>query len=96
MTERFDQQPDDPRALRLVRDGEHAHSERAWLTYRQAAEYTGWSVRYLRNLVSADQIPVYGISRSRRFRRDMLDYFLTNRDAAMRKFRLERNTHHGN
>ena len=67
-----------------------------WLTYEQAAMYTGWSVRYLRNLVSADQIPVYGPLRSRRFRRDMLDYFLTDRDAAMRKFWLDRNTHHGN
>jgi hypothetical protein len=26
-----------------------------WLTYRQAASYTGWSVPYLRNLVSAGQ-----------------------------------------
>ena len=25
----------------------------SWLTYAQAARYTGWSVRYLRNLVSA-------------------------------------------
>ncbi len=64
-----------------------------WLTYKQASEYTGWSIRYLRNLVCADQIPVYGPLHSRRFRRDMLDLFLTNRDVAMRKFRLERNTH---
>lgn len=68
---------------------------RKWLTYEQAADYTGWSVRYLRNLVSADQIPVYGQPRSRRFRLDMLDHYVTNRDAAMRRFRLERNTHHG-
>mgnify|MGYP003655334516 CR=1 FL=1 len=61
-----------------------------WLTYQQAAEYTGWSVPYLRNLVSAGQIPVYGRPRVRRFRRDMLDSFLTDPDAAMRKFRLER------
>jgi len=66
-----------------------------WLTYEQAAAYTGWSVRYLRNLVSADQIPVYGPLRSRRFRLDMVDLFLTNRDAAMRKFRAERDSHHG-
>ena len=61
-----------------------------WLTYNQAASYTGWSVGYLRNLVSAGQIPVYGPSRIRRFRRDMLDLYVTNPDAAMRKFRLER------
>ena len=64
-----------------------------WLTYQQAAIYTGWTVPYLRNLVSAGQIPVYGKLRARRFRRDMLDLFLTNPDAAMRKFRLERNAH---
>jgi helix-turn-helix protein len=69
--------------------------EMIWLTYEQAAEYTGWSVRYLRNLVSADQIPVYGGLRSRRFRLDMLVLFLMNRDAAMRKFLLEGNEHHG-
>ena len=64
-----------------------------WLTYEQAAEYTGWSVRYLRNLVSADQIPVFGPQRSRRFRRDLLDLFLTDREVALRKFRLERDAH---
>jgi excisionase family DNA binding protein len=64
-----------------------------WLTYKKAAEYTGWSVNYLRNLVSAGQIPVYGKPRTRRFRQDMLDLFLTNPDAAMRKFLQERNTH---
>ncbi len=61
-----------------------------WLTYQQTADYTGWSVEYLRNLVSSGQIPVYGRPRSRRFRLDMLDLFLTNPDAAMRKFDLER------
>ncbi len=61
-----------------------------WPTYKQAAEYTGWSVAYLRNLVSAGQIPVYGRPRVRRFRTDMLDSFLSDPDAAMRKFRLER------
>ncbi|MCP4604274.1 MAG: helix-turn-helix domain-containing protein [Proteobacteria bacterium] len=65
----------------------------SWLTYQQAADYTGWSVRYLRNLVSGAKIPVYGPPRSRRFRQDVLDYFLTDRDAAMRKFRLERKAH---
>ena len=66
-----------------------------WLMYTQAAAHTGWSVPYLRNLVSAGRIPVYGRLRVRRFRRDMLDLFLTNPDAAMRKFRLERNEPHG-
>lgn len=66
-----------------------------WLTYRQAAAYCGWSVGHLRNLVSAGQIPVYGKPRMRRFRRDMLDLFLTDPDAALRKFRSERNTHGG-
>ena len=64
-----------------------------WLTYKEASKYTGWSVRYLRNLVSADQVPVYGPLRSRRFRQDMLDLFLTDRDAAMRKFLMERGSH---
>lgn len=40
-----------------------------WLTYAEAATYTGWSVAYLRNLVSAGQNPVYGKPRVRRFRR---------------------------
>lgn len=69
--------------------------DKKWLTYEQAAAYTGWSVEYLRNLVSAGQIPVYGPLRSRRFRVDMLDEFLTDRDAALRKFQLERNNRHG-
>ncbi len=64
-----------------------------WLTYRQAASYCGWSVPYLRNLVCAGHIPVYGRPRVRRFRRDMLDLFLTDPDAAMRSFRAERNAH---
>jgi excisionase family DNA binding protein len=64
-----------------------------WLTYAGAAQYTGWSVRYLRNLVSAGKIPVYGRPRSRRFRADVLDQFLTNPDAALRKFQQEGNLH---
>jgi hypothetical protein len=64
-----------------------------WLTYPEAAAYCGWSVGYLRNLVSARQVPVYGKPRVRRFRRDMLDLFLTDPDAAMRSFRAERNAH---
>lgn len=61
-----------------------------WLTYAGAAAYTGWSVGYLQNLVSAGKIPVYGRPRSRRFRRDMLDFYLTNPDIAMRKFQAEK------
>ena len=68
----------------------HAEQAATWLTYAQAAFYTGWSVGHLRNLVSAGQIPVYGRPRVRRFRRDMLDLYVTDPDAAMRKFRLER------
>lgn len=64
-----------------------------WLNSKAASLYTGWSVAYLRNLVSAGQIPVYGKPRVRRFRQDMLDMFLTNPDAAMRRFLQERNTH---
>ncbi len=67
----------------------------SWLTYAQAARYTGWSVRHLRNLVSAGQIPVYGRPRVRRFRRDMLDLYLTNPDMAMRRFSAEGNSSHG-
>jgi excisionase family DNA binding protein len=65
------------------------------MTYKQAAVYTGWSVRYLTNLVNADEIPVWGRPRSRRFRKEWLDLFVTNRDLAMRKFRAERDAHHG-
>jgi excisionase family DNA binding protein len=66
---------------------------KTWLTYAEAAEYTGWSVTYMRNLVSAGRIPVYGKHRVRRFRQDMLDQFLANPDAAMRKFELEERAH---
>jgi hypothetical protein len=66
-----------------------------WLTYAQAAHHNGWSIRHLRNLVSGGRIPVYGRPRVRRFRRDMLDLFLTNPDMAMRKFLSERNRMHG-
>ena len=61
-----------------------------WMRYQDAADYIGVSVGHLRNLVSAGQIPVYGPARVRRFRRDMLDLYVTDPDAAMRKFRLER------
>ena len=73
---------------------ERTEQAATWLTYVHAAAYTGWSIRHLRNLVSAGRIPVYGRPRVRRFRRDMLDLFLTNPDTAMRKFRLERNEPH--
>ena len=66
-----------------------------WLTYAEASVYTGWSVGHLRNLVSAGQIPVYGRPRVRRFRRDMLDLYLTNPDMAMRAFLAERKQPHG-
>ena len=66
-----------------------------WLTYAQAASYTGWSIAYLRNLVSAGRIPVYGKPRVRRFRRDMLDCYLADPDVAMRKFSKEKEQHHG-
>jgi len=66
-----------------------------WLTYEQAARYAGWSVGHLRNLVSAGQISVYGIRRRRRFRRDMLDTYLTDPDMAMRRFSAEGNSSHG-
>lgn len=61
-----------------------------WLTYAEAAAYTGWTIAYLRNLVSAGQIPVYGRPRVRRFRRDMLDCFLADPDEALPCFRAER------
>jgi hypothetical protein len=84
--------------LALVSENPPANDEiatfvRRWLTYPEAAEYCGWSIAHLRNLVSTGQVPVYGRPRVRRFRRDMLDMFLTNPDAAMRKFRAERNSH---
>jgi excisionase family DNA binding protein len=98
-------QPLRPRALTPLRGESATGAEAApraqeaiaspWLTYAEAAAYTGWTVAYLRNLVSAGQIPVYGKPRVRRFRRDVLDEFLTDPDAAMRRFRAERNQHGG-
>jgi hypothetical protein len=79
---------DDVRGPRVARE-----ATSPWLTYPEAAAYCGWSVSYLRNLVCAGQIPVYGRLRVRRFRRDMLDLFLTDPDAAMRSFHAERNAH---
>ena len=69
------------------------HPEPQWLTYKEAAAYCRWTVGHLRNLVSAGLIPVYGKPRMRRFRRDVLDLYLTDPDAAMRRFRAERNRH---
>ena len=69
--------------------------EKQWMTYAECSEYTGWAVSYLQNLVSAGKIPVYGRPRVRRFRRDMVDLFLTDPDMAMRKFRAERNEPYG-
>ena len=43
-----------------LRATQHAEPAATWLTYTQAASYTGWSIGHLRNLVSAGQIPVYG------------------------------------
>ncbi len=60
-----------------------------WMTYPEAARFGGWSVKHLRNLVCEGAVPVYGPPRRRRFRVDMLDLFLTNPDAAMRKFQQE-------
>jgi excisionase family DNA binding protein len=79
----------------LANAGAPSPAPSPWLTYREAAAYTGWSVAHLRNLVSAGQVPVFGRPRVRRFRRDLLDLFLTDPDAAMRLFRAERNTHRG-
>jgi hypothetical protein len=89
-----------PKAERVARSAAviapPPHTERRqqkWLNYEQASAYTGWSVGRLRNMVSAGQIPVYGKKGVLRFRADMLDAFLSDPDVAMRKFRLERNTH---
>ena len=69
--------------------------EKIWLSYAEAAVYSGFSVGHLRNLVSTGSIPVYGKPGSRKFRRDMLDYWLTDRDAAMRRYWQERQAHRG-
>ena len=53
---------DDQRELPVARD-----ATSRWLTYPEAAAYCRWSVSYLRNLVCAGQIPVYGKPRVRRF-----------------------------
>ena len=78
-----------------LRATRHAEPAATWLTYAQAAAYTGWSIGHLRNLASAGRIPVYGRPRVRRFRRDMLDLYLTNPDMAMRTFLAERTEPYG-
>lgn len=60
-----------------------------WLTYKGAARYLSLAEGTLKTMVSAQQIPVYGSRRMRRFRADMLDLWLTDRDLAMRKWREE-------
>ena len=61
-----------------------------WLTYEEAARHCRWSVAYLRNLVSAGLVPVYGPPRRRRFRLDMLDLYLRDPSASMREFKREK------
>lgn len=61
-----------------------------WLNYEEAARRCRWSVAYLRNLVSAGRVPVYGPPRKRRFRADMLDLYLQDPAASMRKFQKEK------
>jgi excisionase family DNA binding protein len=60
-----------------------------WLTYKDAAQYLSLAESTLKGMVSSREIPVYGSRRMRRFRTDMLDLWLTDRDLAMRKWREE-------
>jgi hypothetical protein len=64
--------------------------EKIWLSYAETAVYTGYSVGHLRNLVSTGSIPVYGKPGSPKFRHDMVDLWMTDRDAAMRLYWQER------
>ena len=66
-----------------------------WMRYREAATYVRVSVGHLRNLVSAGRIPVYGPLGRRRFRRDMLDLWVIDPDAAMTRFHWERDQGYG-
>lgn len=61
-----------------------------WLTYEQACEYLHVAKSTLFALVHDRKIPVYGSPRMRRFRRDMLDLWLVNRDLALRRWAEER------
>jgi hypothetical protein len=65
------------------------------LDYAEAAVFCGLSIGRLRNLVCMEDIPVYGSLRSRWFEPKMLQWWMTNRDAAMRAFRAGREAHHG-
>lgn len=60
-----------------------------WLTYKTAAAYLSLKESTLKGMVSAQEIPFYGSRRFRRFRADMLDLWVTDRDLAMRKWRME-------
>lgn len=60
-----------------------------WLSYVEAAAYVRLAHGTLKNLVSAQQIPVYGRRNRRVFRRDMLDLWLANPDLAIRKWKEE-------
>lgn len=63
--------------------------ETPWLTYDEAAQYTRLQPSTLRAMVSAGQIPVYGSRRCRRFRREMLDLWMNDRELSLRKWREE-------
>ena len=69
---------------------EDSSENNRWLTYREASRRSGWSVESLRRLVSQGQIPVFGPPRMRRFRMDLLDLYVVDREAAMRRFRGEK------
>lgn len=88
-----EQEPEGEAALSRRGPNGQAEAYKCWLTYRQAAQYCGWSVGHLRNLVSAGQIPVFGKPRVRRFHRAWLDAYLCDPDLTMRRFRAERNRH---
>ena len=64
--------------------------EKVWLSYAETAVYTGYSVGHLRNSVSSGSIPVDGKPGARKFRRAMIDFWMADRDAAMRLYWQER------
>lgn len=68
---------------KAVETGTEKNSPKKWLRYEEAAEYIGWSVGHLRNVVSQGKIPVYGPPYHRRFRADTLDLFIENREKAL-------------
>ena len=75
-----------------VKTGPEAGSPKKWLSYTEAAAYVGWSVGYLRNMVSQRKIPVYGPLYQRRFRADTLDLYIENRERAMQRHEEEQVT----